>query len=51
VSGVTEYIPNGNVFLVGAIVVAFSLIPIIMTMKYRKTSAALSAGETIKEEK
>ena len=36
VSGQTESIPNGNVFLVGAIVIAFSLIPILMTIKYRK---------------
>lgn len=34
VSGLTEYIPNGNVFLVGAIVVLFSVIPFILTVKY-----------------
>ena len=35
-SGKTESVPNGNIFLVGAIVVLFSLIPILMTLKYRK---------------
>jgi len=35
-SGLTEYIPNGNVFIAGAAVIAVSLIPIIMTIKYRK---------------
>ncbi len=31
-----EYIPNGRVFLVGAIISAFSFIPIIITKKYIK---------------
>ena len=43
VSGATEYIPNGTVFLVGAIVVAFSLIPILLTVKYRKKANAEEA--------
>ena len=45
-SGQTEYIPNGNIFLVGAIVVLFTLIPLLLSIKYHrqrqaeKTSAA-----------
>ena len=29
-----EYIPNGNIFLIGAIISTFSLIPIFMTKRY-----------------
>lgn len=36
-SGAMEYIPNGNIFLVGAIIVALSVIPLIPTFKIRKT--------------
>ena len=39
VSGKTEYIPNGNIFLVGAIVVLFTLIPLLLTLRYRKKAA------------
>lgn len=35
-SGLTEYVPNGNVFLVGAAVIVFSLIPILLTIRLRK---------------
>lgn len=35
-SGQTEYIPNGNIFFVGAIVILLSMLPIIMTRKYNK---------------
>ena len=35
-SGLTEYIPNGNIFLVGALIVAFSAIPFLMTLKHFK---------------
>ena len=33
-TGRFEYIPNGNVFLVGALISTLSIIPIIMTKKY-----------------
>lgn len=39
-SGVTEFIPNGNIFFVGAIIVAFSAIPLIMTIKHFKKRIA-----------
>ena len=39
-SGQMQFVPNGNVFLVGAGVIVFSLIPILMTMKYHKARAA-----------
>ena len=45
-SGVTEYIPNGNVFLVGAAVILFSLVPILMTLKYRKKDLGAESGQT-----
>lgn len=35
-SGQTEYIPNGNIFFVGAIVILLSMLPVIMTRKYNK---------------
>jgi len=35
-SGKTEYIPNGNIFLVGACIVILSLIPVLMSRKYFK---------------
>ncbi len=33
-SGQLEYIPNGNIFLVGAILIALTIIPILVTKKY-----------------
>ncbi len=36
VSGQMEYIPNGNIFLVGAILSALSIIPVLITRKYNK---------------
>lgn len=39
-SGLTEYIPNGNVFIVGAAVIAFSVIPLIFTVRYMKKRLA-----------
>ena len=36
VSGQMNYIPNGNVFLFGAILIALSLIPVCMAAKYHK---------------
>ncbi|MBQ7600582.1 MAG: hypothetical protein IJU49_00230, partial [Lachnospiraceae bacterium] len=38
-SGKTEYVPNSNIFLVGAIVVAFTLIPLILSIRYHKKRA------------
>ncbi len=35
-SGQLEYIPNGNVFLVGAVIIALSIIPLLMTVKHFK---------------
>ncbi len=43
-SGVTEYIPNGNVFLVGAIVVALTVIPTLLTVKLHKERIAKEAA-------
>lgn len=39
-SGQTEYIPNGNIFFVGAIVILLSMLPVIMTRKYNKKRIA-----------
>ena len=39
-SGQLEYIPNGNVFYVGAIIIALSVIPLLMTVKHFKKRAA-----------
>lgn len=36
ISGRLEYIPNGKVFLIGSIVSALSIIPILLTKKYSK---------------
>lgn len=46
-SGLYEYIPNGNVFLVGGLVVLLSIIPFAMTFKYHKerTSNIIVEGE------
>ena len=35
-SGLTEYVPNGNVFLVGAAVILLSLIPFLLAARYHK---------------
>ena len=39
-SGQTEYIPNGNIFLVGAVVVFFTLIPLLLSIKYHRQRQA-----------
>lgn len=39
-SGQMEYIPNGNIFLIGAIIVALSALPFIMTAKHFKNRIA-----------
>lgn len=46
-SGLYEYIPNGNVFLVGGLVVLLSIIPFAMTFKYHRerTSNIIAEGE------
>lgn len=49
-SGLTEYIPNGNVFLVGSFVIAFTLIPLIFTIKLHKNRVAAEKAEAEKEE-
>lgn len=45
-SGLQEFIPNGNIFSVGAVIVALSIIPIIMTAKhFKKRISNEKAGE------
>ena len=39
-SGQMEYIPNSNIFLVGACVVVLTLIPLILSIRYHKKRAA-----------
>lgn len=48
-SGVTEYIPNGNVFLVGAIVVALTVIPTLLTIRLHKARVEAEAAAEEKE--
>ncbi len=45
VSGQMEYIPNGNIFLVGAIIIIFSLIPFALTFKEHKKRVALESAK------
>lgn len=49
VSGQTEYIPNGNIFIVGAGVILLTLIPLIMTIRHHKKRVA-QQSEAEKEE-
>lgn len=42
-----EYIPNGKVFLVGAIISTFSFIPIIIAKKYTKKRNRITKAENI----
>lgn len=44
-SGLTEFIPNGNVFLVGACVIVFTIIPLLFTVKLHKNRVAAEAEE------
>lgn len=44
-SGLTEYIPNGNVFLVGAFVIVLTIIPLLMTVKLNKERVAAEKSE------
>ena len=39
-SGLTEYVPNGNVFLVGAAVILLSVIPFLLAAKYHRRRRA-----------
>lgn len=45
VSGQTEYIPNGNIFIVGAAVIALTLVPLFMTVKHHRARVAQSSSE------
>ncbi len=40
VSGQTEYIPNGNIFIVGAAVILLTLVPLLLTVKHHKKRIA-----------
>ena len=40
VSGKTEYIPNGSIFLIGAVVVLFTLIPLVLSIRYHRARVA-----------
>ena len=44
-SGQMQYVPNGNIFIVGAAVIALSLIPVILTIKYHKARALQEASD------
>lgn len=35
-SGQTEYIPNGNIYLVGALIILLTVVPLLMTRKYNR---------------
>ncbi|MBQ7296342.1 MAG: MFS transporter [Clostridia bacterium] len=41
-SGQTEYIPNGNIYLVGALIILLTIVPLLMTRKYNKQRIAES---------
>ena len=45
VSGQTDYIPNGNIFFVGAIIVALSAIPFLLTVRHFKKRMAEGVTE------
>ncbi len=45
-SGQMEYIPNGNIFFVGSIIVALSAIPFIMTVKHFKNRLSADNAES-----
>ena len=49
VSGQMQYIPNGNIFIVGAAIIALSVIPFIMTIKYHKKRTALESKNALTE--
>jgi len=45
-SGQTQYIPNSNIFLVGAIVVLFTLIPLLLSVRYHKERSLAEPDKT-----
>ncbi|MBR2079236.1 MAG: MFS transporter, partial [Clostridia bacterium] len=45
-SGQMEYIPNGNIFLIGSIIIALTIIPLLVTMKYNKKRVAEECNST-----
>ena len=45
-SGLTEYVPNGNVFIVGAAVILLSLIPFLLAAKHHRQRVKAAAEET-----
>ena len=45
-SGQMEYIPNGNIFLIGSIIIALTIIPLLVTMKYNKKRVAEEGNST-----
>ena len=47
VSGQTEYIPNGNIFFVGAAIVLLSAVPFIMTAKHFKNRLKAEAQQAV----
>ena len=47
VSGQTEYIPNGNIFFVGAAIVLLSAVPFIMTAKHFKNRLKAEARQAV----
>ncbi len=42
-SGQMQYVPNGNIFIVGAAVIVLSLIPVILTIRHHKARALREA--------
>lgn len=46
-TGRFEYIPDGKIFLIGAIVSAFSIIPIIIAKKYADKKNSIEEKETV----
>ena len=45
ITGRVEYIPNGNIFLIGTLISVFSIIPIIMIRKYSKKQLVETVNE------
>lgn len=50
-TGRYEYIPNGKVFLVGVIISTCSIIPILMTARYRKKELTQNVPDTVQDKK
>ena len=45
-SGQMQYVPNGNIFIVGAAVIALSLIPVILTIRHHKARALQESNDS-----